>query len=161
MKILVLSDSHGTLRYMQTAIEVNSPNYIIHLGDHSRDIEELKRMYPMLPITCVRGNCDFSDIDAPEQRLAEYDGIRIMMTHGHRYGVKNGLLRYYMAAKENQVDIALFGHTHLAYCEEKDGLWLLNPGSCGSVRPTCGIIEISGGKVVCRNKAISESEECT
>ena len=160
MKILVLSDSHGSLRYMQLAIEASRPNYIIHLGDHSRDAEELKNLYPMLPITYVRGNCDFTDIDVPEQRLAEYDGVRILMSHGHRHGVKSTLLRYYMAAKENQMNVALFGHTHLTYCEEKDGLWLLNPGSCGSIRPTCGIIEISNGEILCQIKAISESEEC-
>lgn len=113
----------------------------------------------MLPIVNVRGNCDYGDFDVPEQRLVEYGGVRILMTHGHRYGVKSGLLRYDMAARENQVDVALFGHTHCAYCEENNGVWLLNPGSCGYDRPTCGIVEIEDGTVACWIKPISESEE--
>ena len=159
MKLLVLSDSHGTIQYMCSAIQREQPDYVIHLGDHSRDLSQLMRQFPMLPMVSVRGNCDYSEFDVPEQRLAEYDGIRVFMSHGHRYGVKSGLLRYYMNARENQVDVALFGHTHSAFCEKKDGLWLLNPGSCGYGRPSCGIVNIADGQVSCVVKSIAESEE--
>lgn len=161
MKLLILSDSHGYIPFMSDAIQREQPDYVIHLGDHARDVEPLRRTFPMVPIVSVCGNCDYGAFDVQEQRLVEYGGVRILMCHGHRYGVKSGLLRYYMAARENAVDVALFGHTHCAYCEEKDGLWLLNPGSCGYGRPTCGIIEIQNGKATCRVKPImkSESEE--
>ena len=159
MKLLVLSDSHGMVQYMHAAIRQEAPDYVIHLGDYVRDAEQLRYELPMVPIAAVRGNCDYADLDTQEQKLIEYGGIRVLMVHGHSYGVKNGLLRYYMAAKENQVDVALFGHTHRAYCEEKEGLWLLNPGSCGYGKPTCGIVVIENGQVRCCIKAISEQEE--
>ena len=112
----------------------------------------------MLPIVSVRGNCDYCD-PTPEQRLVDYDGVRILMCHGHRHGVKSGLLRYEMAARENEVDAALFGHTHFAYCEEYNGLWLVNPGSCGcSARPTCAVMEIEAGIVSCRIVRLDEME---
>ncbi len=158
MKLLILSDSHGTDKHMHEAMRRERPDYVIHLGDHSRDAMDLAAAFPMTPMAIVKGNCDFYD-DTPEQRLAEYGGVRILMAHGHRYGVKSSLLRYSMAALENQVDVALFGHTHCAYCEEYQGVWLLNPGSCGSCsNPTYGVVEIRDGKPSCRIVRIDEME---
>ena len=89
----------------------------------------------------------------------DFDGIRILATHGHKYGVKSNLLRFLMAAKENAVQIALFGHTHCAYCELIDDIWLLNPGSCGyRSRGTYGIIEISDHKITCSIKELKEGK---
>ena len=55
------------------------------------------------------------------------------------------LLRDARAAK---VDAVLYGHTHIADChKEEDGLWVLNPGSCGYFGGTAGIIETEGGRI--------------
>lgn len=62
-------------------------------------------------------------------KVMELEGKRILMTHGHRYGVKSGYLRAVYAAKEQQADILLFGHTHRAECFQEEGLWVLNPGA--------------------------------
>lgn len=134
MKLLILSDSHGKLQHMRRAVDFIRPTHVIHLGDHVRDARDLGMEYPMLPIAVVRGNCDYGD-ETQELRLAEYDGVRILMAHGHAYGVKSGLLRYLLAAKENQVDVALFGHTHQAYCEEESGVWLLKSRQLRPVSP--------------------------
>ena len=65
--------------------------------------------------------------------------------------MKSGLLRYTLAAKEQQVDVALFGHTHCAVCEQYDRMWLMNPGSCGyCARPSYGVITIHNRTVVCK-----------
>lgn len=154
MKIIVLSDSHRTMQYMMDAIEIEYPDYVIHLGDHTSDADELEQRYPYLPILSIKGNCDFNPVKK-ELAVAEYGGIRVMAAHGHRYGVKSGLLRYLLAAKEAQADVALFGHTHLAVCEKHDGVWLLNPGSCGYCsKPTYGLIEIQNGFVTCEVRNI-------
>ena len=154
LKIVVLSDSHRCIQYMLDAIETERPNYVIHLGDHHDDTDELRRHYPMLPILSVKGNCDF-DPNCRELAIAEYDGVRIMAAHGHKYGVKSGLLRFVYAAKENQVQVALFGHTHSAYCEQYDGIWVLNPGSCGCCScPSYGLIEIQSQNAICQIRRI-------
>lgn len=156
MKILVLSDSHGSLQHMVQAVETEKPNHVIHLGDHVRDAEDLSRQFPMLPILMIRGNCDFGS-DCREQALAEFEGVRILAAHGHRYGVKSGLLRYALAARENFADVALFGHTHHAVCEEEHGIWLMNPGSCGyGCRPSYGVIEIKNGRAACRLEYVTQ-----
>ncbi len=155
MIILVFSDSHRNIEPMLQVIEQENPDHVIHLGDHIRDAEEVQRNFPMLPILSIKGNCDFEP-DGREQSLAEFHGIRILSVHGHRYGVKSSLLRYFLAAKENQVDVALFGHTHQTYCEKEENLWLMNPGSCSGSRASYGWIKIENNQVFCQIKYMDD-----
>ena len=154
MKILVLSDSHGTMCSMENAVERERPDYILQLADYQRDARKLETFYPQIPLISVPGNCDRP---LPGEQLSfvrEFDGVRILMTHGHAYGVKSGLLRMELAAREAGVQVALFGHTHRSVCEELNGLWLMNPGASSGVRRTCGIVEITAGTVQCRVEEI-------
>ena len=69
----------------------------------------------------------------------------MLITHGDRYGVKYELNNLYYRALEAEVDIALFGHTHIPYMEEVKGIWLFNPGSASLPRMSknsIGFIEI-------------------
>ena len=50
MKYLVLSDSHGNVDNMVRAVELVKPQGIIHLGDGWRDVEELRELFPSLPL---------------------------------------------------------------------------------------------------------------
>ena len=129
---MIFSDSHGELSNMRTAIERERPDYIFHLGDHDRDAEDLSREYPILPITGVRGNCDYWT-DTPVTRCVSLGGIRFFLCHGHTYGVKSSVLRASYAAREQGADVLLYGHTHTPdYDKDPDsGLILLNPGACG------------------------------
>ena len=154
MKILVLSDSHGTMSSMEYAVERLRPDYIFHLGDYERDARKLSEFYPDIPLLSVPGNCDWPLPGKQLALLREFDGVRILMTHGHAYGVKNGLLRMELAAREAGAHVALFGHTHHACCEEINGLWMLNPGACSGLRQTCGILEITDGTARCRVEEI-------
>lgn len=157
MKLLVFSDSHGYLDYMRSAIKGEKPQFVIHLGDHSQDAEKLRDEFLTLPILSVRGNCDYFDLNTADISLPVYDGVRIMAVHGHQYGVKNGFLRLALAAKEKSVQIALFGHAHCAYCEQHDGMWLLNPGTCGiRSHGMYGLIEITDGQAICSVKTVQE-----
>lgn len=141
------------------AVDTEKPDYVIHLGDHSRDADDLMRKYPMLAVLSLRGNCDLGDLLTPEKAEVVYGGVRIFATHGHLYGVKNSLLRLYMAAKESAANIALFGHTHCALCQKKDDIWLLNPGSCGrGSLKTYAVITIENGNADCEIKTIDEEE---
>ena len=155
LKILVCSDSHGNIEPILHVIEREAPDHVIHLGDHMRDADEIRRRFQLLPVLSVKGNCDFEP-DGREQALAEFCGVRILAVHGHRYGVKSGLLRYHYAARESQVDVALFGHTHQAYCEQNDGLWLMNPGSCSGFRPSYGWLIIEKHQVSCQIKYLDD-----
>lgn len=146
MKLLILSDSHGMMQCMCDAVEKEHPDYIIHLGDHDRDAEELSCYYPQLPITWVRGNCDLLS-DAPVQHTAVYGGKKIFFCHGHTLGVKSGLLRAVYTAREAGANVLLYGHTHIPFSDASDGLTILNPGACGTQnyygKASYGVIEIT------------------
>ena len=53
----------------------------------------------------------------------------------------------------------LFGHTHSPLCEMIDGMWVLNPGSCGHGCGTVGLIEVENGEILnCRILRIEDLE---
>lgn len=131
---------------MRAAIELEQPDYLIHLGDHDSDAEQLLRSYPMLPLLSVRGNCDGWS-DTPTELTTVIGGVRIFLCHGHSYGVKSGPLRAAYAAREHRAEVLLFGHTHEPLLDRTEpGLTILNPGACGGWRPTYGLLEIEPGK---------------
>lgn len=160
MKILIFSDSHGYADHMCRAVEEETPDYVIHLGDGQRDVDRLREAYPRLPIAQVCGNCDYGADLLPDRLVNDYGGVRMLLCHGHQYHVKSSLLRLNYAARECGAKIALFGHTHQPHLEQLDEIWLMNPGSCGyGLRPTCGIIEVSGGRFTCQVKPIEERKQ--
>ena len=65
------------------------------------------------------------------------------MCHGHKYNVKSSLLALKYKGMEKNADIILFGHTHVPYIDDTDGIIMLNPGSVS----TYGIIEINESEV--------------
>lgn len=146
--ILVVSDSHGNVENMCRAVELVRPALLLHLGDGWRDVSELARRFPELPLERVPGNCDFR-VDERAERVAEIEGKRVMFCHGHTLGVKSGLDALLRAALERGADAALFGHTHKPLVDIRRGVVLLNPGSVGDrFRPTYGTLTVADGKCV-------------
>lgn len=140
MKYLVLSDSHGNVDNMVRAVELVKPQGIIHLGDGWRDVEELRELFPSLPLEQVPGNCDFGRFEALE-RVLILDDHRVLIAHGHTLGVKTGLLRAQYRALEMNADILLFGHTHVPLVDAASRPMMMNPGSIGDPRrPTYGVL---------------------
>ena len=154
MKILVLSDSHAALSFMRRCIDAVQPDAVIHLGDHYDDGTAMAEEYPQIRFYQVPGNCDAHRcfIPDPETRLETLGGVRILMTHGHRHHVKQTLIRLLADARASRADAVLFGHTHSAYCQlEEDGLWVLNPGSCGYFGGSAGLLEVNAWQILqCR-----------
>ena len=131
---------------MIRAVEETEPDRIFHLGDCWADSEELQALYPEIPMDRVEGNCDFS-YDHQEV-IAEIEGHRILLCHGHQYGVKQSLLTLELAAEEKGADMAMFGHTHHVFYDYQPGLALFNPGSIGSppfgIPASYGVLTIEG-----------------
>ncbi len=144
MRILVVSDSHGNAAALRDVLIRFSDraDIIIHLGDGEAEYKNL--IEPMnIPTYFVRGNCDFGSV-AKDFQIIEVEGRRIFFTHGYRYSVKSGLSVLKSAARSHNADIALYGHTHIAFSEYEDGLYTINPG-CLSWRgdgPSCALIDI-------------------
>lgn len=133
MLIAVVSDTHRDNYYLKKVRElIKTADMLIHLGDNIEDAESLKRDFKGEVYT-VTGNCDFVG-GYPLEQIIDANGIKIFITHGHKYGVKYDLGSLYFRAKELDVKIALYGHTHMAQIEEEDGIILMNPGSTSMPR---------------------------
>jgi uncharacterized protein len=155
MKLLLISDSHGFTHNIIKAITLNPDvDMIIHLGDFLHDILSVAKSYKALKFEYVPGNNDWSSY--PKEKVIDVEGSRILITHGHLYGVKQGYNGLISLAESNQANAVFFGHTHLPDEIYSDHLLLLNPGSIGlptgNNRPTYCIVEISGGKLRTRFK---------
>ena len=154
MTILVLSDSHSALRFMRQCIEAVKPDAILHLGDHYDDGGAIHEEYPDILFRQVPGNCDRYRCPpwASEILIDRIGGVDIYMTHGHRHGVKQQIGKLLSDARTCGVQAVLYGHTHIPNCyREPDGLWVLNPGSCGYGGGSAGLMEVRDKKIIsCR-----------
>jgi putative phosphoesterase len=162
MKILVLSDSHLHLEYMQRCVEFYRPDAIFHLGDYFKDTFFLKEYYPDIPLYAVPGNCDRyqNSFLPPEDCVVRVDGLRFYLTHGHRQGVKQGLGRLIAEGRAAKAHAVVYGHTHVAYISVEEGMYVINPGSCGFFGSSAAIIETDGEKITdCRILRQSDLEE--
>ena len=126
MKILVFSDSHRSLSGMYAAIDRHQPQQVIHLGDMMSDAEE---------------------VATPVKKQITLEGKSILLSHGHRWGVKSGYDTAIADARAVDADILLFGHTHVPLCQQlEDGLWMMNPGTA---RSSYGLIALENGQIFC------------
>jgi len=149
-RFLIVSDTHGHTFDLMRRLDFFSAlgaDAVIHLGDCTPDGEFLAKQL-RLPLHAVSGNCDAfkSAYDAID--VLEEDGVRILLTHGHRFHVKTDTLNLCYAAQERQCSVALFGHTHEAFLEQQGGVLLLNPGSLGEPRftdPSCALLTLDRG----------------
>ena len=138
MKVAVFADTHGTLSYACDAVRESKPDAIIHLGDHDRDAEAIRRMFPDIPMYSVRGNCDMTPI-APDRAVVTLGPVKAFITHGHLYDVDWSTDRLVYAAQENGCSLAMYGHTHSAEQHTQGGVTVLNPGTAGRARTREGL----------------------
>jgi len=152
MRILVISDTHGEVDKARDVIESSGKiDLVIHLGDYFRDAQKLEEFFPDIPFEYIYGNSDFMIGDTPSEKLLEYKGKRIFITHGHKYSVKWDYEKLYGKAKDMKADILLFGHTHVADIIEREGYTIVNPGSISDSRDGEGesyaIIDLDDKKI--------------
>ncbi len=142
MKILVISDSHGSYDKIISTIRKNSKAEIIAFcGDGHSDIEEAKKYFPDKMFLAVRGNCDWC-CDFPYLTDINLCGRKMIVTHGHLQRVKEGYSILRDFAKGINADIALFGHTHSPYLDYDGRVLIMNPGSLG-YNNEYGILDIA------------------
>ena len=163
MKVLVMSDSHASLRFMRQCMDAVRPNAVLHLGDYFEDGRVLAEEYPQVSLYQVPGNCDQyrEGGDCAPILCPVLGGVKLYMTHGHRHNVKMMMSALLRDARACRVQAVLYGHTHVADChQEEDGLWVLNPGSCGYGGGSAGLIEEENGKIMtCRILRQEDLEE--
>lgn len=129
---------------------LESADHILHAGDVC-DRAVLDELKMLAPVTVVMGNCDSSDIrdwGARDEVEIELDGVCIAMLHDS--GPKAGRWER-MRTRFPSAHVVVFGHSHIPWNEERDGLLLFNPGSPTWKRTapftSMGLLWIEGGTV--------------
>lgn len=145
MKLVVISDVHGSAKWCREALRVveeQSPDKVVLLGDllyhgprnplpDEYDPAEVARMLNGIAsqVVAVRGNCD-AEVDQMMLDfpcMADYalvmDGTRqLYCTHGHLWSPES-------LPPLPEGAAFLYGHFHVKKNELLDGVRLFNPGS--------------------------------
>jgi len=161
MKLFFISDIHGSLYYLEKALEQyekEAADYIIILGDelyhgarnplpegyNPKEVAVLLNSYAD-KIIAVRGNCD-SEVDQmvlefpvmSDYSTILYQGRRIFLSHGHIYGPDH-------LPKLSAGDLFVYGHTHVPVAEKREDIYIINPGSISMPKEnnpnTYGVLE--------------------
>ena len=150
MRYIVISDSHGSVRDVQDAIDLAASrgpiDGFIHLGDGAADAlasePYLHALFPQAELIALRGNCDLL-CDLPYASELTRSAVKLFLTHGHPYRVKSGLLALAYAARERRAQLALYGHTHIADTRAEHGVTLINPGAlCARCKGRCAYADL-------------------
>jgi len=122
--IVAFSDAHGAPLPQKLLQVASEADYVLYLGDGINGLGEI-----MLHkgLHAVSGNCDIPCF--PQEEVLELDGVRMLLTHGHKYNVKRDLLNVALRAKELDCAAVFYGHTHLAAIDDMGGVTLVCPGS--------------------------------
>ena len=154
LKILIVSDTHGNVSLLESVVSANKTcDLVIHLGDKETDGAEVMKDYPAIAFLSVSGNCDMISFLGKSKTEGSFtaEERRIFYTHGHKFDVAAGVEYLASQAKFNKADIAFYGHTHVAFAQEKNGVLVINPGSLSNPRDgsngTYCVMEINGKNV--------------
>lgn len=149
MRVLVISDTHGNLKNALAVMDQEKFDLVLHAGD---TLNDARRLASIAGVTLcgVTGNCDLPG-SGPEEEFLSLEGNKILLTHGHQFGVKGSLQKIYYHALEREAGIVVFGHTHVPVNITERGVMLFNPGSISrplpNSRPSYGMLEIDNGRL--------------
>jgi len=132
MKIGVISDTHIPERALDIPEEIYSAfkkvDLILHAGDLV-SIEVLKSLEEICPVKAVCGNMDRPELKSMlnEKEIITVGKLKIGLIHGAGHPTK--LIPYVKSAFKERLDCIVFGHSHNATNEIKNGVLFFNPGS--------------------------------
>jgi len=139
----VISDTHGLLR-PEAAAALRGSDYIIHAGDIG-DPAILTQLGKLAPVTAVRGNVD------REARAKKIHATNVLEVRGVTIYILHNLNELDLKPEAAGFGVVVYGHTHVATVEKKNGVLYFNPGSAGPRRfklpITVGRLEISGSSL--------------
>ena len=148
MKVLLVSDTHGSNYHLEEVLEIEKPDFLCHMGDLEGS-EDYVRLIANCPLAMVAGNNDFWT-DLKQEVAFDLAGYRIFMTHGHYYSVYSGYDKLKSAGHRNGADIILFGHIHVPVLEKVGDVYIANPGSLSyprqeKRRPSYMVLDLQRG----------------
>lgn len=145
VKIILVSDNHGDAAPLDFVRDkYRGAQYFIHCGD-----AELPT-WMLGGFSIVQGNNDGYK-QFPDRLIMPVGEHQIYICHGHRDMFFGHVDMLAEKAKENKCDLVFFGHTHIPFDAEIDGIRLVNPGSIWHNRdgskPSYCIVTLNGKEI--------------
>ena len=139
----VISDTHGLLR-PEALAALRGSDYIIHAGDIG-DPAILTQLGKLAPVTAIRGNVDREGLST------KIHATNVLEVHGVTIYILHNLNELDLKPEAAGFGVVVYGHTHVAKTEKKNGVLYFNPGSAGPRRfrlpVTVGRLTVKDGKV--------------
>jgi uncharacterized protein len=130
--VYLISDTHVPERResipQEFLSQLKEDDIVLHAGDWT-SAATLKLLQQKAKVFGVWGNMDDGAVrkELPEKTIVEIQGFKIGITHG--FGAPEGMVEKVRSKFTEEVNMILFGHTHVPHREEKDGILFYNPGS--------------------------------
>jgi putative phosphoesterase len=134
LKLAIVSDSHRNLDGLREAVKdilsTHKVDLFIHLGDDYDDaavFDEFGCKYLRVP--GVYSNY-YADKSVPNRLLKRFNGWKFLLTHteaSHSNDLAVDVKPEGLAEKK-QIDVVLYGHSHIPNLEVRDEILLVNPG---------------------------------
>ena len=153
MKIGVISDTHNYLD-PGIAMAFEGVDHILHGGDIGLPwvIMELESI---APVTAVLGNND-AGLDFKETEIIKLSDTRFLVQH--IVNISSPGDPVHAQIQKAKPDVVIFGHSHKAFSEMREGVLFLNPGYAGKPRfnlsRSVAILEGSPGRLSIQFKAL-------
>lgn len=141
IRLCCVSDNHRKVEVLDRIMK-NYPNCdaYLHAGDSELDWDTLSAWTAV-----VAGNNDYN-LDFNDIEVVTVKGYRILLTHSHLVVSSKRIERLVAMAHQYQCQMVVFGHTHVFFAKEVDGVFLFNPGSVYYNRdysdPCFGVVEV-------------------
>ena len=127
MRILIISDTHGSHRNLDEVLEREKDiDMLLHLGDVENDDDYIEAVTDC-PVHIVAGNNDYFSY-LPREKEIQIGKYKVFMTHGHNYYVSMNTERLRQAARQRGADIVMYGHTHRPKVDASEDVIVVNPG---------------------------------
>lgn len=165
-RIVVVADTHlpkfGKEFPLVLINELKKADCIIHAGDLSTvDVYDQLSEYAF--VYAVYGNVDDEKVlnKLDDQLVIQIEDVKIGITHGHGEG-KTTLKRVIDRFKDDDVDLVIFGHSHIPLLQEINGRWYFNPGSPTNKRKqkdySFGLLMINEQEFLCKHIYFSSKD---
>lgn len=155
-KILIFSDSHGNNEKILEISKKERPDLVLHAGDYCCDSVELSKFVNYF---CA-GNNDYpteNGINGQKIVEFEYENLKFLITHSDEFSkftydinfVEKEMAKTF---RMKNLDVIVYGHSHIDSVNEIYGTLLINPGSItyprnSQNRKSYAILEIEDGKI--------------
>ncbi len=160
VKIGVVSDTHipyAALSIPEVVLRTfadEAVDLILHAGDMVEE-EALYDLMAVAEVKAVCGNMDSVSVKSayPDRLIVSVEEVKILLVHGwgEPYRLPERLCEAYSHLNPDSI---VFGHSHIPFCADLEGIFLFNPGTPTdrrfAERRSFGILKVDGKEITGR-----------